>query len=332
MGEKRLLVGDFGFQNVAGLYEPDLSTIMPEQVINGTTLQSQYVYGGLTTASGARVILERKFIGPMSGGAYILTNKGSDCMELAPEAARSAKGEMVRDFEPMRRHWVSKGMLHDSTELPIDLTITDDHLNWSEGDAFEISGACSAHGVQFFAPARTEPLGYISQAYWVTGTVLGEPVEGPIFFDHLYFQHGAEWKEYRWYTDLQIAWNVFANKFSDGTIEFGHIVRGRQGWSAGVVVEGDRATAVCTDVRGDFTLDAEDYVATGAYDLGPAGTWNFTGDPTQQMGGFNKARWGGYRAQGGLTRRQGDDRELVNGWTWLECFADRIRSEELVAG
>jgi hypothetical protein len=48
------------------------------------------------------------------------------------------------------------------------------------------------------------------------------------------------------------------------------------------------------------------------------------------MGGFNKARWGGYRAQGGLTRRQGDDRTLVNGWTWLECFADRIRSEGLV--
>ena len=68
---------------------------------------------------------------------------------------------------------------------------------------------------------------------------------------------------------------------------------------------------------------------TGNYDLGPAGAWNFTGDTTQQMGGFNKARWGGYRAQGGLTRRQGDERELVNGWTWLECFADRIRSEGL---
>jgi len=331
VGEKRQLVGDYNFCNVAGIYEPDLSAIMPERQLNGMTLQSQYVYGGFTTAAGKTYIVERKFIGPMSGGNYILTNRSGE-MELAPESGRSAKGERVRDFEPLRRNWKSKGMLHDSAELPIDLTITDDHVSWSEGEAIQLSGARSAHGVQFFAPARSEPLGYASQSYWVTGSVLGEPVEGPLFFDHLYFQHGAEWKEYRWYVDLQISWNVFANKFDDGTVEFGHIVRGRQGWSAGVVVEGDRASAICTDVGGDFTLDAQDYVATGTYDLGPAGVWNFTADPTQQMGGFNKARWGGYRAQGGLTRRQGDDRTLVNGWTWLECFADRIRSEGLVRG
>jgi hypothetical protein len=328
VSEKRQLVGDFDFRNVAGIYEPDLSAIMPEQQVNGMTLQSQYLYGGLTTVSGATVILERKFCGPMSGGAYILTNRGGS-MELAPEAGRSAKGELVRAFEPHRRHWVSKGMLHDSTELPIDVTITDESIAWAEGDALQVSGSRPAIGVQFFAPARTEPLGYASQYYWVTGTVLGEPCAGPVFFDHLYFQHGAEWKEYRWYIDLQISWNVFANTFSDGSFEFGHIVRGRQGWSAGVVVEGDRAMATCTDVRGDFTLDDEGYVAGADYDLGAA-TWTFTGDPTQQMGGFNKARWGGYRAQGGLTRRQGDDRTLVNGWTWLECFADRIRSEGLV--
>jgi hypothetical protein len=331
VGEKRQLVGDYNYTNVAGIYEPDLSAIMPHQQLNGMTLQSQYIYGGFTTTAGRTYIVERKFVGPMSGGNYILGN-ASGSMELLPESGRSAKGEMVREIEPLRRNWKSKGMLHDSSELPIDLTLTDDHVSWAEGDALELSGPRAAHGVQFFAPARTEPLGYASQCYWVTGTILGEAVEGPVFFDHLYFQHGAEWKEYRWYIDLQISWNVFANKFSDGTMEFGHIVRGRQGWSAGVVVEGDRAMAVCTDVRGDFTLDDEGYVTGGAYDLGPAGTWNFTGDSGQQMGAFNKARWGGYRAQGGLTRRQGDDRKLVNGWTWLECFADRIKSEGLVRG
>lgn len=331
MGDKRQLVGDYNFRNVAGIYEPDLSVILPDQPLNGASLQSQYVYGGLTGASGTRYIVERKFIGPMSGGNYILGN-ASGSMELLPESDRSAKGELVRDFSPMQRNWKSKGMLHGSNELPIDLTITDEELSWTEGDALSLAGTRPAVGVQFFAPSRTEPLAYASQAYWVTGTVLGETVEGPLFFDHLYFQHGAEWKEYRWYIDLQISWNVFANKFDDGTVEFGHIVRGRQGWSAGVVVEGDRATAVCTDVGGTFTLDGEDYVTGAAYDLGSDGTWEFFGDPAQQMGGFNKARWGGYRAQGGLTRRQGDDRTLVNGWTWLECFADRMRTENLLTG
>ena len=183
--------------------------------------------------------------------------------------------------------------------------------------------------MQFFAPMRDEPLGYASQCYWMKGTVLGEACEGPVFFDHLYFQHGIEWKEYRWYKDIQISWNVFGNRYDDGSVEFGHIVRGRQGWSVGAIVQNEEVRSMCTDVRGDFTVDEDGYVVTADYDCGDAGVWTFDADPTQQMGGFNEARWGGYRAQGGQTRRKNDDRTVVNGWTWLECFSDRMRSEGL---
>lgn len=331
MSDKQQLVGDFNFKNVAGTFQPDLSKIMPDQMINGLAYQSQYLYGGLVSESGKTYILERKFIGPMSGGNYILTN-ASGSMELTEESRRSAKGELVRKIEPSLRHWASKGMLHDSGELPLDLTITDDHMEWSEGAALNLSGDCPCIGVQFFSPMRTEPLGYASQVFWLKGTILGEPCEGPMFFDHVYFQQGQEWKEYRWYTDIQVSWNVFGNLYDDGSIEFGHIVRGRQDWSVGAIAAGDTASALCTDVRGDFTLDDEGYVTGADYDMGDQGVWVFEGDPTQQMTGFNNARWGGYRAQGGLTRRKGDTRTIVKGWTWLECFADRIRSEGLVRG
>jgi len=329
MTNPRQRVGDFNFHNVAATYDPDLSAIMPASRMSGASLQSQYVYGGLTTESGSTVIVERKFAGPMSGGAYILTNV-SGSMELADESGASAKGELVRTFEPMKRHWASKGMLHNSEELPIDLTITDDRVSWSEGDALQLSGPRAATGVQFFSPMRDEPLLYASQVYWVEGTVLGEKCEGPVFFDHLWFQHGVEWKEYRWYKDIQHSWNVFANKFEDGSVEFGHIVRGRQDWSVGAVVRGDDPLSMCTEVGGHFALDEEGYVVSAEYDCGPDGVWTFEGAADQQMAGFNKARWGGYRAQGGHTRRKGDDRKVVNGWTWLESFADRIKSDGLV--
>lgn len=331
MSDKRKLVGDFNFHNVAASYEPDLSAIMPNQRMSGSALQSQYLYGGLTTASGSTFVLERKFVGPMSGGNYILTNT-SGSMELSDASGRSAKGELVRNFEPMKRHWAAKGMLHNTDELPLDLTITDDEMAWIEGDAVSLSGRRPAIGVQFFSPMRDEPLGYASQVYWVKGTVLGEACEGPIFFDHLYFQDGVEWKEYRWYKDIQVSWNVFANKYEDGSVEFGHIVRGRQQWSVGAIVQGDEELSMCTDLGGDFVLDDEGYVVAADYDCGKDGVWSFRGDPTQQLGGFNEARWGGYRAQGGYTRRKGDDRKVINGWTWLECFADRIKSEGLVRG
>ncbi len=328
MSEYTRVPGDFEFRNVASAYDSDLSAIMPSQQVCGLSLQSQYVYAGLTTESGATVILERKFIGSMSGGNYYLTNQsGSGVMELAEQSHRSAKGELVRDFEPKRRHWVSKGMLHDSSELPLDLELTDDNVSWSEGDALSLTGGRAASGVSFYAPMRDEPLMYMSQPYWVTGTVLGEKCEGPLFLDHLYFAHGLEWKEYRWYKDVQVSWNVFANKFEDGTVEFGHIVRGRQGWSAGVVVEGEEATSLCTDVGGDFVVNDDGYVTEGTYDCRSAGIWEFTGASDQTMGGFNNARWGGYRAQGGQTRRRDDDRKVINGFTWLESFAERIRTD-----
>jgi hypothetical protein len=331
MSDKRRLLGDFHFHNVAASFEPDLSLITPEKQFCGLNLQSQYLYGGFTAESGATYVVERKFIGPMSGGNYILSNK-SGTMTLADESRRSSKGELVRHFEPKKRHWESKGMLHDSQEIPIDLTITDDHMAWTEGDALNMSGSRPTLGVQFFAPMRNEPLAYASTAYWLKGTILGEPCEGPVFFDHVYFQHGAEWKEYRWYTDVQVSWNVFGNKYDDGSVEYGHIVRGRDDWNVAAVVRDDQDSTMCTDVSGDFTLDDEGYVTSADYDCGKDGVWSFQGDASQKFTGFNNARWGGYRAQGGQTRRKGDDRKVVNGWTWLECFADRIKSEGMLRG
>jgi len=49
------------------------------------------------------------------------------------------------------------------------VTITDDSLSWSEGDALQLAGPRAAIGIQFFSPMRTEPLGSASTAYWVKG-------------------------------------------------------------------------------------------------------------------------------------------------------------------
>jgi len=163
----------------------------------------------------------------------------------------------------------------------------------------------------------------------LTGTILGEQVEGPIFFDQVYFRHGSEWKEYPYYTDVQVVWNIFANKYADGTVEFGNITKGRGRWGAGIVVEGTTPLAEAASV-GPSSTSMRRLRHRCELRPGAAGLWDFTGDPNQQLGGFNKARWGGYRAQGGMTRRRGDDREVVTGWTWVEAFSDRMKDEELV--
>ena len=333
MSDHQQALGDFDFRTVAGTFQLRLAELQPDTPLHGMQLQSQYLYGGLRSADGTMFVVERKFAGPMSGGLYLMSNEGGE-LKLLPGSIRSARGELVRQFTPDTRHW-SDHLMHKvgaemapAGEQGLDLTIDDHSMNWSEGELLNLTGSVTGSGVQFYSPMRTEPLLYGSQAFWVKGTMLGTPVEGAIFFDHLYFRHGIEWKEYTWYKDIQVSWNVFGNLFDDGIVEFGHIVRGRRGWNVGVVAEGTEIIGVSTDVRGDFALDGDDFVAGATYDLGDA-QWEFTADPDGRMSGFNKARWGGYRAQGGITRRKGDTRTLVNGWTWLECFADRIRGEGL---
>ena len=57
--------------------------------------------------------------------------------------------------------------------------------------------------------------------------------------------------------------------------------------------------------------------------------WTFTEDADGHMEGHSKARWGEYRAQSGQVRLEGESREVTKGFTWVECFADRIRAEGL---
>jgi hypothetical protein len=327
-------VGDFDFRTVVGTFKQKLAVQMPYQHLHGLPLQSQYLYGGLRSKDGVLFVVERKFIGPMTGGLWLMSNEKGN-LDLIPGSLHSARGELVRKFSPERRQWSDHLMHKVGKELApvgeqgLDITIDDETIKWSEGELLTLEGQRRTDGCNFFAPMREEPLLYTSTVYWLKGTMMGKDVEGPIFFDHLYWQHGIEWKEYTWYKDIQVGWNVFANEFDDGSFEWGQIVHGRGGYAAYIVQDTKYGTCM-TNVQGaQFELDADDGVGKASYRI-DQNTWDFTGDKDGRMLQFNKARWGGYRAQGGITRRRGDSRKLVNGWTWLECFADRILSEGLV--
>jgi hypothetical protein len=256
---------------------------------------------------------------------------------LHPRALSSARGETLRTFTPDRREW-SNHLMHSvgqrirpSDDQPMSLVIDDDGIDWSEGELLAISGPIQGPGFQFYAPARDEPLFYTTQVYWVTGHVLGKEVEGFIGLDHGYFLAGMEWKEYRYFRDLEVSWEVFANRFVDGTVEYGVIVAGRQGWSGAATFDGGKLVASTDRLGASFDLDDEGFIDEGRFDV--AGTaYTFTGAATGKMRHFGEARWGGYCSQAGVTRRVGDERELANGFCWIEFFPERIRGDGLASG
>lgn len=210
----------------------------------------------------------------------------------------------------------------------MELHWTGDRLSYSEGDILRLEGESAGSGVQFFAASREQPLLYSSTCYWMEGEYQGKRVSGPLWYDNAYWRHGLEWKEYGYFNDLQIMWHVFCNKFEDGTYEWGHLVMGRDGFTPGVVVEGDQVVAMTPSLDARFDMDADDWPTSAVFDA--AGQkYEFTGPVSGRMTEFSESRWANYRAQYGQTRKIGDDRKLVDGLTWLEGFAHRVTEDWL---
>lgn len=327
-------VGDYSFQTVIDSFEPRLDELRPWLPKLGLSQQTVYFYGGFTDADGNRYAVERKFTGPMTAGVWLMSDRGGEQL-LDPGTVRSTRGEVRRTFEPGRLQYADQLMARLGEELApigeqgLDLAVTDDDLSWTEGELFSLRGDRLGAGVQVAAPMAEETFLYTSQLYPVAGTVLGADVRGFVFLDHGYWPHGRDWKESRVFTDIQVGWEVFANEYADGTIEWGHLCRGTGGnFTFAIAHDQDGLIARSTDVDVRMDLDDASYVPRATFAFG-GDVWEWRGHEKGQLKQFNNARWGGYRAQLGDTRRRGEERELAHGFSWLECFADRIRSDEI---
>jgi hypothetical protein len=325
-------VGNFDSQAVVGAFDFRLADLDENLDIHGLGQRAIWPYGGLRNEAGDLYVLERKLVHQMTGGLWLMSDKDG-ALNLAPKAVHSARGELRRDFTAGRHvyrdHLMAKlGDLAPADEQTFHVDLTDDTLVWTEGELCDLRGQASGPGLAFFAPGRW-PFIYVARAFWTTGTVLGDPVAGIILVDHGYWRQRGEWKEMPFYTEQQVAWNVFSNRYEDGTHEWGHIVRGTGGLSACMVAGGDDVVVATGELTSAFVLDDSDFVASARFTAGGGQTWEFTAEPSDRMTHFNKARWAGYRAQSGRMRRVGDDRKVTNAFVWLECFADRIRAEGL---
>lgn len=330
-----LRVSDFGNQAVVGPYDFSVDDLDENLELHGVGQRAIWPYGGLRDAAGNLYVLERKFVHQMTGGLWLMTDRDG-ALNLAPLAVHSARGELRREQQPGRRiyrdHLMAKmGELAPEQEQSFHLEVGDDELVWAEGELCDLRGRGLGPGLHFFLPDRAWPFLYISRAFWMEGTVLDESVSGIVLFDHGYWRDRGEWKEQPFYTQRQVAWNVFCNRYEDGTFEWGHIVRGTDGTGACMVASADEPLATTGTFEAAFTLDDGDYVNSARYRVGDR-EWEFTGTEAGRMTHFNKARWAGYRAQSGVMRRVGDDRRVTNAFVWLECFADRIRAEGLAKG
>lgn len=118
------------------------------------------------------------------------------------------------------------------------------------------------------AGKTNEELYYLAEYCEITGTVLGEAVTGFGSLEHDWLPPGIGWTQGKVYKYLQDFWVVFANRYEDGSVEYGLCQYGAGNWTAGFFVE-DKNPYVSMD--NEFKMDwaEEGYPREGAFRMGP---------------------------------------------------------------
>lgn len=323
-------IGDFQHRALTSAYDPSIDIHRPTQTPLGLTEQVLYLYGGWREADGTLHVFERKFIGPMTAGLWLM-KCDSTAVQINPESARTVRGEVKREFSE------DSILLHGAMMEKVGgsggafrFHVTPGHFSWEENDGLlSLTGDLVGPGVQIFAPDNDEPILYISELYKVAGRVDGQDVEGFVFYDHSYWPAGMDWKEFRVFKDLQLGWQAFANEYQDGSIEWGHLCIGRQGFNFTGVCDAEGPVSMTSGGAGGIDLGENDWAQRATWKAPDGRQWTFELEDGGTLAGFTEARWGGYRAQAGHTRRVGDQRAVKVGFSWLETFGDRIREDKI---
>ncbi|MDQ2650856.1 MAG: hypothetical protein M3Z03_15070 [Actinomycetota bacterium] len=321
-------IGGFEHQSVVGTFQPSLATLDGRNLRNGLPVQICYLYGGWREADGKLHVFERKFIGPMTAGLWLMRLE-DDGVKINENSLRTVRGETKRTYGDDEVIW--QGQMMENQQKPgaeegMRLRFTEGKFDWVEGDILKLDGKLVGPGLQVYAPDPVEPFYYGSELYKVNGQVLGADVEGFVFLDFTAWPPGTDWKEYKVFNHLQLGWEAFANEFEDGSIEWGHLCTGADRFSFQMTASADGPTALHTvGVKGGVDLDENEYCVRSVWQS-PNGedTWVFELEDGGKLREFTEARWGGYRAQCGLTTRVGETRKLKVGFSWQETFATRL--------
>ena len=322
-------LGNLNFATAVDCYEPTLAMHHPMARPFELTEQSWYLYGGWRDETGALHIVERKFCGPMTAGLWLM-NTRSGKVSLAPESLQTVRGEVKREYDDdeYRMNGSLLGKAGGAPEEGLDFRLRADSLSWREGDILNLEGASAGPGIQIASIDNEQPFFYTSQLFTVTGRVLDSDVRGFVFIDHGYWPHGQDWKEYKIFNDTQLSWTAFATEFTDGSIEWGQIVIGRDGFNFVAVADRDGPVAMDVNTGGGFDPTPDDWAQRIGYRAHDDRTWVFELEDGGQLSQFSQARWGGYRAQAGTVLRHGEEREVRVGFGWGETFIERLREDQ----
>jgi len=308
--------GSFDYRTLVGSTSSDWGPGVYEQPVMGLPVAGQHVWGAIRVGD-RRVLLIRHFMNEMAG--RFLTYEAPVGDDMVFRRPRGYSG--LCDIGEIGGQW---GIYQPGTPPAFLFTTRGDAGRWVDGVA-DLQLRRRPTALQFVTPDADEPLAYFARAFDVTGgTYDGQPVDsGVVMQEQVYLRSGRGWMLSRHKRELQGAWIAFANRYADGSSEFGSVCVGTRGWQFAVVIRSDGDHVLADNPQGTATSDGETFDVR--LDLGSDGTWRWR--PPAEGGG--RVPLPGPRKTTplwaeGVFQRDGDDRELVFAHTWAEVYPHHL--------
>jgi len=308
--------GSFEYRTLVGSTDSEWGPGVYERPVMGLPVAGQHVWGAIQVGD-RRVLLIRHFMNEMAG--RFLTYEAPIGEDMVFRRSKGYSG--LCEIGELDGQW---GIYQPGTPPSFAFTTHGEQGRWVDG-ATDLTLRLHPTALQFATPDAEEPLAYFARAFDVTGgTFDGRPVDaGVVMHEQVYLSSGKGWMLSRHKRELQGAWIAFANRYADGSSEFGSVCAGTRGWQFAVVIASNGHHVLADRPAGTVRSDGERFDVR--LDLGTDGTWRWR--PPAEGGG--RVPLPGPRETTpmwaeGVFQRDGDDRELVFAHTWAEVYPHHL--------
>ena len=308
--------GSFDHRSLVGTTSSDWGPGVYERPVMGLPVAGQHVWGALQVG-GRRLLLIRHFMNEMAGRFLVYEGDVGDDMTFSPAKGYSGLCEIGE----IDRSW---GLYQPGTPPRFRFTTRVSEARWVDGPA-DLVLEVQPTALQFVTPDAEEPLAYFARSFRVvSGDYAGEKVDdGVVMQEQVYLSSGRGWMLSKYKRQLQGAWVGFANRYTDGSSEFGSVCLGSRGWQFAVIVKSSGEHVLVDRPTGQ--VEAGDESFTMVADLGDHGRWSWS--PPSAGGG--RVPLPGPRAttpiwSEGVFREVGDTRGLTFGHTWAEVYPSHL--------
>ncbi len=124
----------------------------------------------------------------------------------------------------------------------IELKVNKIHWQEDNGDV-DLHYESLGPALSWYIPAGRvkEELYYTAEVFRITGKVLGDPVNGYGSLDQAWITPGISWFASKGFLFFEDVWVVWANRYADGSTDYGVVIFGPENWNVCFYIDGGKA-------------------------------------------------------------------------------------------